>query len=62
VFDTQPKYVLWHRPSGRHKWRVVAEGDHGATVLLAMDGYHNGEWMLIDDGHDPNVKRESGNQ
>jgi hypothetical protein len=51
-----PRYQLWYRPTGRHKRRVVAEADRGATALEAMDAYHNGEWMLIDDGHDPNKK------
>jgi hypothetical protein len=54
--DVRPRYRLWHRESRRHKWRVVAEADRGSTALEAMDAYHGGEWMLIDDGHDPNEK------
>jgi hypothetical protein len=51
-----PRWRLWHRASGRHKWRVVAAGEWGPDVLRAMDGVHNGEWMMIDDNHDPNEK------
>jgi hypothetical protein len=56
---TPPRYRLWHRASGRHKWRVAAAGEWAPDVLLAMNGVRGGEWMLIADGRDPN-EREGG--
>lgn len=65
LFDTDEPtpplglHVLWHQASRRHKWRVVGSHDYGPTAigLIGTSGLKGGNWMLIDDGHDPNEGR-----
>ena len=46
-------WVLWHRETRRHKWRVFATGRTAADALGAIRG--KGEWMLIGEpSYDPN--------
>lgn len=51
-------HVLWHRESRRHKWRAVGRAHSGPAALVLMDasGFKNGDWILKDDGSDPNDK------
>lgn len=56
ITEPVPAFVLWHRTTGRHKWRVIGARPTGAEALKLMDGIKAGDWMLIDDGRDPNTK------
>lgn len=51
-------FILWHRSTRRCKWRVVGGATTGAKALAMQDssGIKNGEWIVKDDGRDPNEK------
>jgi hypothetical protein len=44
--------TLWHRPTRRHKWRLVASDADGAKAL-EFDA-SGGHWYASFDGRDPN--------
>lgn len=60
LFPVLGAFVLWARETTRHKWRAVGSADTAPEALALMDasGIHNGDWMLKDDGRDPNDKPE----
>jgi hypothetical protein len=48
--------VLWFRQSRRHRWQALARcaTDREALALMRASGKSNGDWMLVEDGSDPN--------
>lgn len=54
--ESDTPFALWHRPSRRHKWRVVGRAATGAKALALMDGsgHRGGDWILTEGAADPN--------
>jgi len=55
LFATDAPFVLWFRPSRRHKWEAVAhtETDQQAVNAIGIGGRHNGQWLVLPAGQEP---------
>jgi hypothetical protein len=49
------EFALWHRPTRRHKWRVVGHADTGAGAYALIDStdHHGGHWIVTPRGRSP---------
>ena len=53
--ETDGPYVLWFRPTGRHKWRVVGRGRTPGEALARMKG--SGDYYVLPAGLTPGPKK-----
>lgn len=58
LFEAHGRFALWGRASPRHRWRLIGTADSGAEAYGLIDGsgIAGGDWMVRDDGADPNDK------
>jgi len=50
-------FTLWHRPTRRHKWKVIgtASTSIAAYALMGATEHRGGNWIVKPVGDDPNV-------
>lgn len=59
LFPAEGRYVLWGRETTRHRWRAIGSADSAAEAweLIERSGIKGGDWMVREDGTDPNENR-----